>query len=104
MIYIHYNNDDEIVIRTEVDHVIIRTYNVVYSKYYCVCAFVFDSKNNNSLNEYFKDILRKINIKSVIMPYDSNAHINALYIEQSELDKLKFLLKLNNGSMYYDNK
>ena len=52
--------------------------------------------------QHFQDILSKMNIKSVIMPYDGNVHINALYIEQSELDKLKFLLSLNNGSMYYD--
>ena len=102
MIDIRYNNDDEIVIRAEDNYVIIHTYNVVYSKYYCVCAFLFDSRNNNSMNEYFQDILSRINIKSVIMPYDGNIHINALYIEQGELDKLKFLLKLNNGSMCYD--
>ena len=97
MIDIRYNNDDEIVISAENDYVIIHTYNVVYSKYYCVCAFRY-----NSSNEYFQNILSKMNIKSVIMPYDGNVHINALYIEQSELDKLKFLLKLNNGSMCYE--
>ena len=97
MIDIRYNNDDEIVIRAECEYVIIHTYDVVYSKYYCVCAFLC-----NSSNEHFEDILSKMNIKSVIMPYDGNAHVNALYIEQSELDKLKFLLSVNNGSMYYD--
>ena len=97
MIDIRYNNDDEIVIRAECEYVIIHTYDVVYSKDYCVCAFLC-----NSSNEYFQDILSKMNIKSVIMPYDGNARVNALYIEKSELDKLKFLLTLNNGSVCYD--
>lgn len=99
MIDIRYNNDNYIVIMTDKEHVIIHTNDVVYSKYYCVCAFIY-----NSMNVYFQDILDKINIKSVIMSYDKNIHINGLYIEQSELDKLEFLLKLNNGSMYYDYK